>query len=150
MSTVLFVLCYIRYKDAQRAKFEIQRCTLDCNVKWNINWNVKCIFFFAFVCNFYCFLKWNLRSTFKCNIECLRKITFYWNVLYTPLYYRVHHHVHFTCNSVVTLSTPLISTSNAPSCASLYRSWSTPLHVLSDEQSVVSAIALTDAPSSSP
>ena len=50
MSTILFVLLYIRYK-------EIQRCTLDCIVKWTINCNVKCIFFLTFFCNFFVLLK---------------------------------------------------------------------------------------------
>ena len=54
------------------------------------------------------------------------------------------------CNSVVTSSAPLISTSNAPFCAYLYRSQSTSIGVPPDEPSVVSSIALTNAPSSAP
>ena len=52
----------------------------------------------------------------------------------------------FKCNSIVTSSALLISTSNAPSCTSLYRSQITPLGVPSDESSVASSIALTSAP----
>ena len=54
------------------------------------------------------------------------------------------------CNSIFTSSAPLISTSNAPSCASLYRSQGTPLGVPSDLPSVASSTALTNAPSSAP
>ena len=56
----------------------------------------------------------------------------------------------FKCNSIVTSSAPLISTSNAPSCASVYRSQGTTLGVPSEEPLVVSSIALTNAPSSAP
>ena len=67
-------------------KCEIQRCTLDCIVKWAVNCNVKCIFFSLFFCNFSCFLKWNLKCNFKWNIEHLLKFTFYWIVLWALLH----------------------------------------------------------------
>ena len=56
----------------------------------------------------------------------------------------------FKCNSFVTSSVPLISTSNAPSCGSLYRSRSAPLGVPSDEPAGASSISLTNATSSAP
>ena len=56
----------------------------------------------------------------------------------------------FKCNSIVTSSAPLISTSNAPFCASKYRSQGTTLGVPLDEPSVATLIALTNATSSAP
>ena len=56
----------------------------------------------------------------------------------------------FKCNSTLTSSALLILTSNAPSCASVYRSQSTTLGVLSNDPSVESSIAPTNASSSGP
>ena len=62
MSTILFLLLYIRYKG--RVKRFI---------------GVPLTFFY----NFLYFLKWNLMCTFKCDIECLFMFTFYGTVLWT-------------------------------------------------------------------
>ena len=56
----------------------------------------------------------------------------------------------FNWNSIATSISPLISTSNAPSCASLYRPQGTSLDVPSDEPSVKFSVALTNALSSEP
>ena len=56
----------------------------------------------------------------------------------------------FKSNSIVTSRAPLISTSNAPSCLSLYRFQSTTIDVASDEPSVTSSVALINGLSSAP
>ena len=141
---------------------EIVKCILRCTIKstprytpWLHCWvdyqlGVKCIIFFAILGMFICSLKWKLRCA---QVE-----------------HRVHPQVHlfvesfcallcpdkrttmriFKCNSFVTSSAPLISTSNAPFCASDYRSQGTTIGVTSGEPSVASSIALTNTPSSTP
>ena len=83
------------------------------------------LFFFShFVCIFLSFLKSNLRSTFECNIECLLSLNCLPFVeLFCELFYTNKCTTMHICkfNSIVTSSAPLISTSNAPSCASLHR-----------------------------
>ena len=96
---VLFVLRYIRYKGCVKR-------AINCNFKC-----VKCIFLFTFFSSFSCFLKWNLRCNFKCNIECLRKFTFYWIVIEFRTSKCTNMCI-FKCNSIVTWSAPLYSTSS--------------------------------------
>ena len=99
---------------------------------------------------FKCSLKWNFRCALKCNIEWHLNFTFLLNRLVHSWTITSAPSCAFKCNSIVPWSAPLISTSNAPSCASIYRSQSTPLGVPSDELSVASPIPLTNAPSSAP
>ena len=136
----------------------ILRCTIKCTLRcipWlhcqvDYHLGVKCIIFFTTLCIFKCSLKWNLRcfqvqhreppqvhlfiESF-CALLCPDKCTTM----------RI-----FKCNSTFTSSAPLISTSNAPSCTSVYRSQGTTLVLSSNEPSADSSTALTNAPSSAP
>ena len=56
----------------------------------------------------------------------------------------------FNCNSIVTSSALLISTSKAPPCAFLYRSIRITLGKPLDEPLVASSIAIANAPSTAP
>ena len=126
------------------------RCTpwLHCRVGYQLG--VKCMIFFTIFCIFKCSLKWNLRCAQEqhrvppnvhlfiesfCALRCPDMCT--------------TMHI-FKWNSIFTSSAPLISTSNAPSCVSVYRSQGTTLGVPSDEPSVASSITLTNATSSAP
>ena len=138
---------------------DMAKCILLCPIKRTLRstlWllcqfdhelGIKCIFLFTFLGIFKCCLKWNLSCTpvqhrvpsqvqlfieSFCAFLCPKKCT------------RMRM---FKCNSIVTSSAPLISNSNAISCTSLYRSQSTPLGGPSDEPSVGSSVALTNAPS---
>ena len=82
------------------------------------------IFFFTFLCIFKCSLNWSLNCAFKCNINSPLKLTFLLNRLVHALLCINKYTTMciFKWNSIVTSNTHLVSISNAPSCASLYRS----------------------------
>ena len=82
MSTILFVLLYIRYKGQiwDSHVYPWLHRQVDHQLQRQMH------LFLHNVCNFLCFLMWILRCTFKCNIEYLLKSTFYWAVLWTPLH----------------------------------------------------------------
>ena len=126
------------------------RCTpsLHCRVDYQLG--VKCMIFFTIFCILKCSLKWNLRFSqeqHRVPPQVHLFIESFCALLCPDMCTTMRI---FKCNSIVTSSAPLISTSNAPSCASVYRSQGTALGVSSDEPSVASSIALTNAPSSTP
>ena len=124
--------------------------SLDYTVKWIINCSIKCIFFFTFLCIFKCCRNWNLRCA-QVQYRMPPKVHLFIESFCAVLYLKKCTTMRiFKWNSVVTSSVPLISTLNAPSCPSLYKSQSTPLVVPSDKLSVASSIALTNAPLSAP
>ena len=124
------------------------RCTplLHCQVDYQLG--VKCIFFFTFLCICKCSLKWNLMCA-QVQHKVLPQIHYLiesFCALLCPD--KCTTMGIFMCNSIVTSSASLILIANPLSCASLFRSQGTPLGVPSDEPSVASSIALTNAPSS--
>ena len=126
------------------------RCTpwLHCRVGYQLG--VKCMLFFTIFCIFKCSLKWNLRCAQEQHRVPPKVHLFFESfcaILCPDMCITMRI---FKCNSIFTSSAPLISTSNAPSCSSGYRSQGTTLGVPSDESSAASSIALTNAPSSAP
>ena len=133
---------------------EIAKCNLRCtpwlHCRADYQLGVKCTIFFTIFCIFKCSLKWNLRCSqeqHRVSPQVHLFIESFCALLCPDMCTTIRI---FKCNSIVTSSAPLISTSNAPSCTSVYRSQGTALGLSSDEPSVASSIALTKAPSSTP
>ena len=116
------------------------RCTpwLHCQVHYQLG--VKCIIFVTILCIFKCSLKWNLRCAEVQHREPRQIKLFIESFCALLCPEKCTTMCIFKCNSVFTSSAPLISTSNAPSCVSVYRSQGTTLGVPSDEPSVASPI----------
>ena len=110
------------------------RCTPQVHSQVDNQFGVICIYFFTFFC---IFVQHRVPPQVHFFIESFCALL-YPNKCTTI---RI-----FKGNSIVTLRVALISTSNAPFCASLYRSQSTPLGVRSDKPSMASSVALTNAP----
>ena len=116
---------------------------MNCQVNHQLG--INCIFFFTSLYIFKCSLKRNLKCAQVQHRVSLQVRLFIRSFCRLLCCKKCANLRIFKSNSIVTSSAHLISTSNAPSCASLYRSQSTPLYVPSDELSVTSSIALTNA-----
>ena len=113
---------------------------LHCQVDYQLV--LKCIIFFTILCIFKCSLKWNLRRAQVQHRELPQVPLFIESFCALPCPEKCTTMRIFKCNSTFTSTAPLISTSNVPSCASVYRSQGTTLGVPSNEPSVESSIAL--------
>ena len=142
---------------------DIAKCVLKCTIKYTLGctpWlhcqmehqlQRKMHLFLQFLCIFKCFVKWNRRCALKFNIGFPLKLTFWLNHFLLSCALTSAPPMHLQMQLNFYLKWTLISTSNAPSCTSLYRSGSAQsLSVPSDDPLVAYSIPQRNAPSSAP